>query len=222
MRYILCLLLVGSILFNWQHSTHAAELFSITNVTKFAHLPLKRNTTLETVMATIHERIFLENIEMRGNVLIKPPPAALSTIMAGIHERIIFENVENTRVTLLVAAPAPLRTVMQSIAARIIIENIEQLVVSTLPQLVLSGGVPTGTVVRAFAPANEPSPNATHTPLLTATPTVAVDVTQSPLPTASQTVVASVTQSPLPTATQSVVVTQSPPMRTAEPERPQP
>ena len=207
MRYILCLLLVSTILVSQQNSTHAAATFAITNVTKFAHLPLKRSATLETVMGTIQERVYMENIERQGSLgTVRPAPADLLTVMAGIDERIILENIENSGVTSIAAAPAALLTVMQSIEARFIVENIEQLLVSTLPQLVLTGGVPTGTVVRAIAPANEPSPTATHTPLVTATPTVVVAVTQSPLPLSTET----------------IVVTPIPPMGTVERESPQP
>lgn len=207
MRYMLSLLIVCTIVVSQQSSTHAAATFTITNVTKFAHLPLKRSATLETVMGTIQERVYMENIERQGSLgTVRPAPAVLLTVMAAIDERIILENIENTGVTTIAAAPAALLTVMQSIESRFYVENIEQLLVSTLPQLVLTGGVPTGTVVRAIAPANEPSPTATHTPLLTVTPTVAVDVTQSPPPT----------------ATQSVDVTQIPPIGTVARESPQP
>ena len=202
MRYILCLLLVSTILVSQQNSTHAAATFSITNVTKFAHLPLKRSATLETVMGTIQERVYMENIERQGSLgTVRPAPAALLMVMAAIDERIILENVENTGVTSIVTAPAALLTVMQSIESRFYVEHIEQMLSSSLPKLVLDAGVPTGTAVRAIAPANEPSPTATHTPLPTVTPTVAVDLTQTPLPTVIPTVAVSVTQSALPTAT---------------------
>jgi hypothetical protein len=207
MRYILCLLLVSTILVSQQNSTHAAATFSITNVTKFAHLPLKRSATLETVMGTIQERIYMENIERQGSLgTVRPAPVALLSIMAAIDERIILENVGNTGVTSIVTAPADLLIVMQSIESRFYVENIEQMLSSSLPKLVLDAGVPTGTVVRAIAPANEPSPTATHTPLPTVTPTVTVDLTQTPLPTATQT----------------VSTTQIPPIVPMQPDRPQP
>jgi hypothetical protein len=207
MRYMLSLLLVSTILVSQQNSTHAAATFSITNVTKFAHLPLKRSATLETVMGTIQERVYMENIERQGSLgTVRPAPAALLTVMAAIDERIILENVENTGVTSIVTAPAALLTVMQSIESRFYVEHIEQMLSSSLPKLVLDAGVPTGTVVRAIAPANEPTSTVTHTPLLTVTPTVAVDVTQSPLPTATQT----------------VSTTQIPPIVPMQPDSPQP
>ncbi len=206
MRYILCLLLVSTILVSQQNSTHAAATFSITNVTKFAHLPLKRSATLETVMGTIQERVYMENIERQGSLgTVRPAPGALLTVMAAIDERIILENVENTGVTSIVSR-ADLLTVMQSIESRFYVENIEQMLSSSLPKLVLDAGVPTGTVVRAIAPANEPTSTVTHTPLLTVTPTVAVDLTQTPLPTATQTVSA----------------TQIPPLAPIQPDSPQP
>jgi hypothetical protein len=188
MRYMLSLLIGCTIVVSQQSSTHAAATFSITNVTTFAHLPLTRSVTLETVMGTIEERVYLENIELQGSLgTIRTAPADLLTVMAAIDERIILENIENTGVTTIAAAPAALLTVMQSIESRFYVENIEQLLVSTLPQLVLTGGVPTGTVVRAIAPANEPTTTATHTPLLTVTPTVVatvpplVEVTNTPV-----------------------------------------
>jgi hypothetical protein len=154
------------------------------------------------MMGTIQERVYMENIERQGSLgTVRPAPGALLTIMAAIDERIILENVENTGVTSIVSAPAALLTVMQSIESRFYVENIEQMLSSSLPKLVLDAGVPTGTVVRAIAPANEPTSTVTHTPLLTVTPTVAVDVPQTPLPTVIPTVAVSVTQSALPTAT---------------------
>ena len=166
MRYMLSLLLVSTILVGQQRSTLAAESFSITNVTTFAHLPLKRSATLETVMGTIEERISIENIEQQGSLgTVRPAPAALLTVMAAIDERIILENVENTGVTSIVTAPADLLTVMQTIETRFYVENIEQMLSSALPKLVLDAGVPTGTVMPAMARPHSADATITSTPL---------------------------------------------------------
>jgi hypothetical protein len=167
---------------------YAATAITVSSANKVVTLPLRRSAGLNTTLGTLNAAIFVESANKIINIRAVQPPAALVSLYVARFAAIFVESADKIVGLGAVTPATPLRDTYSTIKKRIIVIGADHVGLNSIVPIILDGGIPTSTVVRAaLLPATEPS----------STPTMPAE-TMSPTDPMTTTPVASETPTPAP------------------------
>jgi hypothetical protein len=184
------LVLLITVLLGHIHSavTQAASNITVTSANKVVTLPLRRSGVLNTTLATLNTFILVESANKIINIRSVQPPVTLVSLYVARFAAIFVESADKT-VSIDATTPATsLTETYASIKKHITVEGADNIGLNSVVPIILDGGVPTSTVVRAaLLPATEPTstptmPAETMSPTVPMTTTPVVNETQTPAP----------------------------------------
>lgn len=184
--YTTLILLIAVLLTVVQYPVaQAASTITVTSANKVVTIGLRHSGPLNTTLATLNAFILVESANKVINTRSVQPPAALVSLYVARYAAIFVESADKLVGLGAVSPASPLRDTYSTIKKRIIVVGADHVGLNSIVPIILDGGVPTSTVVRAaLLPATEPTSTPTM-PAETTFPTV--PITTTPLASETQT-----------------------------------
>ena len=188
-RYTTFILLIAVFLTVVQYPiTQAASSITVTSANKVVTIGLRRSGPLNTTLATLNAFILVESANKVINIRSVQPPATLVSLYVARFAAIFVESADKLVGLGAVTPASPMRDTYSTIKKRIIVVGADHVGLKSVVPIILDGGVPTSTVVRAaLLPDAEPTstptmPAETTVPTVPMTTTLLANETQTPAP----------------------------------------
>ena len=186
-RYTTFILLITVLLTVVQYPiAQAASAITVTSANKVVTIGLRRSGPLNTTLATLNAFILVESANKVINIRSVQPPATLVSLYTARFAAIFVESADKLVGLGAVTPASPLRDTYSTIKKRITVIGADHVGLKSVVPIILDGGVPTSTVVRAaLLPATEPTstptmPAETTVPTVPMTTTLLANETQTP------------------------------------------
>jgi hypothetical protein len=168
--------------------TYAATAITVTSANKVVTIGLSRSGPLNTTLATLDAFIQVESANKIINTRSVQPPATLVSLYTARYAAIFVESADKLVGLGAVTPASPLRDTYSTIKKRITVVGADHVGLKSVVPIILDGGVPTSTMLRAaLLPATEPTstptmPAETMSPTVPMTTTPLANETQTPAP----------------------------------------